>query len=309
MVVAGTTVALLLLLEAGVRISRPDVNAQDTERKLLKDKAFGNSYGWAPNTRGLSFGVEVSIDESGFRRISPPKNTGDVWLLLGDSVTFGVGVAEQQIFPQLLQDHLAAVRVWNSAVTGYSVLNYRDVVLHVLQTRHKDLGRVILFYTLNDLYGNLELARRDSGIVDRMLGFLRRHSRLYVLVKDLATDRSKSYFMHDYALYAEDRPEWVQATKILGELGATLHRYRIPFDVVILPYEYQLRTGGGELLRPQRMLVHALHSNNINVIDLYDDFASRKHASGEYFLYGDPMHLSILGHRVVYDALMTHLQK
>lgn len=289
-----------------MRIVRPDVNAQDTDRRLFKERGIGNSIGWTPNARGLSFGIEVSIDETGFRKITPPPSSRKTWLFLGDSVTFGVGVAEHQVFPQLIQNRLSGVRVRNSAVTGYSILNYRDVVTHMLET-HQALDRVILFYTLNDAYGNL-IVRQDRGVMAAPLSLLRRHSRLYILAKDLATDRSKAYFMYDYALYAEDRSEWIQAMTTISEMGRTLNRHRIPFDVVLLPYEYQLRMAGGNFLRPQRLITQALVAEKINVIDLYDDFAGKERDSRDFFLFGDPMHLSILGHQVVSDALTARLR-
>ena len=299
---------LLVLIELGVRIVRPDVNAQDTDRTLFRAKAFGNSVGWVPNARGLSFGVEAAIDELGFRRIKHPEHFSDTWLFLGDSVTFGVGVTDDQAFPQLVQNHLPAVRVWNSAITGYSTPNYRDVVTHTIDTG-QHLSRVILCYTLNDAYGNLDLTPKDSGLVDVTFGFLRRHSRLYVLFKDLAADRSKAYFMYDYAMYAEDRPEWLQAMATISDIAEALKARGIPLDVVLLPYEYQLRMDDTRLLQPQRMVKQALEAKKINVIDLYADFGSKGRSSRDFFLFGDPMHLSVLGHQVVADALVSRLAR
>ena len=83
---------IILLLEVGTRILWPEINAQDTEQSLLRPQAFGDSYGWQPQATGTSFGKTVFIDEFGFRKISSPEHYTDSWIILGDSVTFGVGV-------------------------------------------------------------------------------------------------------------------------------------------------------------------------------------------------------------------------
>lgn len=302
------SVTLLLFIEMGVRFFWPEVNAQDTDARLFREKAFGDTVGLVPNAQGQSFGVDVSIDDMGFRRGRRIEHSQGTWLFLGDSVTFGVGVAEDKIFPQLLQERLGDVRILNSAVTGYSAPNYYDVVAHMLDGKHK-LDRVLLFYTLNDAYDNFNALPKNDDLVGRMLGLLRRYSRLYVLTKDLATDRSKVYFMYDYAMYAEGRHEWIQATTTIGDIAELLRRHKIPFDVVLLPYEYQLRMRGGAFLHPQDLVARALRAKNINVIDLYDDFANRQRDSRSFFLFGDPMHLSALGHQVVCDALTPRLRK
>ena len=144
---------LILLLEAGTRIIRPEINFQDTERGLLREKAFGETYGWKPDAAGVCFGKRVFIDEFGFRKISSPRNYQDSWLILGDSVTFGVGVETRDTYAQLLQDAHPEARVWNTAVIGYDARNYRDVFYHLAAGNEslKNLKRVILFFCLNDV--------------------------------------------------------------------------------------------------------------------------------------------------------------
>ena len=81
-------------------------------------------------------------------------------------------------------------------------------------------------------------------------------------------------------------------------------KYGIDFLVVILPYEYQLRMNG--LKAPQQFLKDFLTKKSIHFIDLYDDFTSLN--SEDYFLYGDPMHLSPVGHKTVARKLLEILK-
>src|SRR5687768_7200136 len=98
---------LLLVLEAGTRLLKPEINYQDTERTLLRENAFGTSYGWKQNASGICFGKRVYTDGDGFRKMASPESYKDSWLMLGDSVTFGVGVETRDTFAQLLQDEMA----------------------------------------------------------------------------------------------------------------------------------------------------------------------------------------------------------
>src|SRR5690348_8188943 len=94
---------ILLSFEAGTRVFRPEINFQETEKRLLRNNVFGDTYGMEPNASGISFGVPITTDEFGFRRGIAPKNYRSSWLVLGDSVTFGVGVKDEHTYIQLLQ--------------------------------------------------------------------------------------------------------------------------------------------------------------------------------------------------------------
>jgi hypothetical protein len=88
----------------------------------------------------------------------------------GDSVTFGVGVTDDQAFAQRVQNHLLAVRAWNSAVTGHWVPNYCDVVTHMLETgQHPSREKVCVFpaHWLSSCAGREEalyMAYTESGL-------------------------------------------------------------------------------------------------------------------------------------------------
>src|SRR5215813_6242728 len=144
---------ILLLLEAGTRIFRPEIGFQDTERSLENRRAFGNSWGWVPNASGVCFGKQITIDEFGFRKMKVPENYASSWLILGDSVTFGVGVDTEDTYIQLLQNALPGVRLWNTAVLGYDFNNYKDVLHHWLVEDQSipNINKVVLFICLNDL--------------------------------------------------------------------------------------------------------------------------------------------------------------
>jgi lysophospholipase L1-like esterase len=308
------SLALILLLEAGTRIIKPEINFQDTERSLLREKVYGETYGWQPNATGICFGEKVYIDEFGFRKINSPQNYKDSWLILGDSVTFGVGVETKDTYAQLLQDDHPEARVWNTAVIGYDARNYRDVFYQLVSDdkRLPNLKRVLLFFCLNDidLDAKLETAQgkrpSNSRFAESLLSFLRRNSKFYILAKNTFSDRSKFYFKQDYQLYANSSENFTETMNILGEISNYLRERNIDFTVVILPYEYQLRERNEQNLLPQKRLGASLAEKSISYVDAYDYFARQSDAKEDY-LYADFGHFSKKGHRIVFNLVKERL--
>lgn len=306
---------IILLLEVGTRIMWPEINAQDTDQSLLRPKAFGDSYGWQPQATGTSFGKTVFIDEFGFRKISAPQNYTDSWIILGDSVTFGVGVETEETFVQLLQNTLPRTKLWNTAVIGYNIKNYRDVIYHLTSERQNvpNLRKVLLFLCLNDIDLNdrVEQAQSKRALnyryVQSLLSFMRRHSKFYMRMKAALTDRSKFYFLNDYQLYKDGGESLTQSMEILNEMNTFLRSRNIALTVVILPYEYQLRTKDEQYLAPQKILAAHFKEMGIPYHDAYGYFEGGAGDEKENFLYADFGHLSKKGHRTVFNLLREKL--
>ena len=290
---------ILFLLEVGVRFFFPRINHQDTQLSLFQNSTIGDSVGWKPNAKGTSFGEIILIDSDGFRKMNSPRQFHESWLILGDSVTFGVGVKTEETFVQLLQDKLPSKKLWNTAVVGYSLFNYKEVFDYFLKER-EDIEKILLFFCINDIYKNLKLKPSYQTINEKLLSFLRRHSKFYMLLKNMFFDRSKTYALHDIGLYYEGSEQLQQAVDIIHEMDKESRQRGIGFLVVILPYEYQLRSKG-EHLRPQKILYRLLSERQVSVIDAYDFFASEEQDSKKYYLYADPMHFSNHGHRVIFE--------
>lgn len=293
---------LLLVLEGLVRAGFPGINHQDTQLSLFKGNAFGATVGLAADARGESFGAAVITDRHGFRRLDAPEKFSKSWLLLGDSVAFGVGVDAGHTFAQFIQSQLPDTKLWNTAVPGYSIPNYRDVLDHFLATR-TDIDRVLLFLCLNDVYGNFNLKPRLDAVKDKTLSFLRRKSKLYMLLKNTFFDRSRTYALHDIAVYRDDTESVRQGIEVLKQISDTLKKRQIRLQVFILPYEYQLRKNDKQYLLPQNLLGSYLQQAQIEVYDAYEYFLAQQQPADVFYLYADAMHLSVYGHRVAFRFL------
>jgi lysophospholipase L1-like esterase len=297
-------VMALGLLEAAVRLAMPQINHQGTALALFRERAFGDSMGWKPNAMGNAFGATVTIDESGFRKLPSPVDYRESWLILGDSVTFGVGVDAEATFIGRLQSHLPEVKLWNTAVVGYSGKDYAAV-----QEYFKDpkLTRVILCLCLNDIIPAPNVQFPSSGPLKRFTGWLARNSKLYLLLKNLFFDRSRRYFEGDLARYAEGSRELAEYYQTLERIQKTAAAAQLPVTVVLLPYEYQVRSKNAEALRPQKSVREFFARNQIPCLDAYPWLAESGLDSKRLFLYADAMHLSSEGHRIIYEHLAKEL--
>ena len=85
---------------------------------------FSSAYGWAgrPGAVAPMGGGRVSLNAHGYRgRELPVPKTGDRMrvVVLGDSISFGYGVSDEQTFPHLLSVRNEGLEVANLGVEGY----------------------------------------------------------------------------------------------------------------------------------------------------------------------------------------------
>jgi hypothetical protein len=311
---------LLLLLEGAVRLLFPHVNVQSTSRNLFLPGKYGPSHGLRPGGSGTSFGVPVSIDEDGFRAPAVPSGhrPSATILMLGDSVTFGVGVAEPETFVGRLQAARPDLRIINTAAPLYNMEDYRNL-LERLPLESWGVRHAYLFYNLNDVFGRstlvADVAEEASwDAVRRGATWSQRaivgQSKLYVLLKSLRQgDISLAYFRRELLEYEPDSPRFTTLS-LLEETQTAAARRGIGLRVVLLPCEPQLRDPPlPDGWKPQRLLSGFLAERGIGYLDLASAFSTDHGASRSLFLYADHMHFSAAGHAVAFEAILDDLQR
>jgi len=236
-------------------------------------------------------------------------------LLLGDSVTFGVGVPEQKTFAGLFRTAHADVTVYNSGVVGYSIGDYRRVTGEFLPA-HPDVKQVYLFYCLNDFHlessadqkpaGNgsftRELKQTVASLFVNMNEFLGPRSKLYVYLTGMTIDPSRRYFEWDLSIMTVPDETFRQTLDPIVEIGRIASERNIGFTVFLNPYEKQIRDGKNGNFWPQDRIGAYLREKGVRVVDTRDKFVGLDHSS-DAFLFADPMHLNETGHRLVFSAL------
>ncbi|MBX3414971.1 MAG: SGNH/GDSL hydrolase family protein [Pirellulales bacterium] len=312
--------AMLALAELGTRCLFPAVNFQDTDATLLVRTAQAG-YQWHPSASGYCFGEYVHIDESGCRDLEYRKPARQTWLILGDSVAFGVGVPAAETFVGRVERALPEVHLRNASVVGMNLDGQLAKAGEMLR-QDPSIARVTLFYCLNDLEdvsgevstaprceaGSVaNLALEQSGFGERLRGLLRSRSKLYLLLKGQLTDRSQTYFWCDYARYTDAGGGSILGFDRIEAMARLAEQHGARFDVVLLPYEYQLRAERDDLWAPQEQLAAYLRERGIKYHDARPWFATTE-GSRQWFLFGDPMHLSAAGHRQIASGWLRSMR-
>lgn len=325
-------IGILFLGEIIVRVTT-NVIFLGNSSNLFEAKRFGQSIGNAPNIRGLAFHEPAYTDSYGFRIPNPgyryPSAPRDKILILGDSVAFGPGVAEEKTFVGRLRASRPDSAIFNAAVIGYGVNDYLNVVRALLD-KGSQYTVVLLVFCLNDVSSDSARLLDSSAVPQRFSAverlrnltfaaaaneWLRENSKLYLYVKGVVTDPSARYFLADYLNY-DGRVD--QKLGGVVELAAELSRAGIPLYIVISPYEYQLRTRDGvgpkdpiadDVMLPQRRIADFWGDKGLATYDSAGFFLSQVgRASSEYFLPSDPMHFSERGHAVMHRYIENVLR-
>jgi len=287
----------------------------------------------APNIEASAFSKKVYTDNFGFR--VPNKNyrysnESSSVLILGDSVSFGVGVEEHETFVGLLRKEFKELNFFNSSVSGYHLKHYPFIIE---ENKNLDkLNEIIFFLTLNDISFEKTLLNVNEQIKKEISNkkinffnklkeniyftklniFLRNKSKFYMWAKGVITKPSERHFNYTFPLY-QDKHAVNEVNKELEKLKIAAHKNNFNLYVVILPYEFQTRPENCNInfLTPQFELKNILNNLNIKFKDYTEIFCKNKKPSS-LFLKFDPVHLSIKGHSLVFNLLrkdLNYLQK
>jgi lysophospholipase L1-like esterase len=204
------------------------------------------------------------IGPDGLRRRGKPRPEKDVTeriLILGDSVTFGVGVDSSDTFSSLLEAKLGDVEVINAGVNGYTTYNELQYFLEKGTSLNPDL--VVVAVCLNDVV-NPRLHWSDTGrnaldipeeaipnaAYDRWVARPALHSSLARFIHGKLTEivrtREPPAFLTGKdaitigVLMDDESPEWHWLRSMLDRLGEAVERQGARFAILVLPLSHQL---------------------------------------------------------------------
>jgi lysophospholipase L1-like esterase len=153
-----------VIAEVGLRIVAPPADSAELFRKLPSQAEWSGR----PHARGLHTGVPVAFNGLGLRDAerTPQPAPGTVRVLaLGDSVTFGLGVAQEHTYPHQTEILLrkasgARVEVLNMGMPGYNTVH------QLAQLRDLGLALQPKAVVVGFLYNDIEpsSAQRKEGL-------------------------------------------------------------------------------------------------------------------------------------------------
>lgn len=195
-----------------------------------------------PNARAHLMGVDVAINADGLRQAdTPPKKpAGTVRVaVVGDSITFGWGVPQQETYPQRLEHLLNQQRPLGPQVDfeviNFGVGNYTaDDVAAMLQ--HKAIGYepdlVVYGAFINDAESPREITG-GSSLLRHSLAAVLVWGRLDSLWRQLGLrDDYRAYYL---GLYRQGSEGQVRVRAALQTMASLCRRARVPLVVALLP--------------------------------------------------------------------------
>ena len=274
-----------------------------------------------PNNFFKVSGVNSRTDNNGFRipinNFSYDKDKSFT-LILGDSVTFGVGVEEKKTFIGILRDNSKNVNLYNSAIFGHNIESYLYILKKNQKKFKKEINRVVIFLCLNDvipyqgtIFGN-NFKEKENDLKKKIVKntialkvnvFLRERSALFVFLKGMITDPIKRHYDYMEALYS-NKKNLLEFEKNITEITDFMIKNNLSYEYVLLPYSHQVRNDcKKELLKPQEMIESIFKNQNLNLRDYTHEFC-KVYDKNDLFLKYDPVHLSKYGHKYVSDLLI-----
>ncbi len=129
-----TSLVFFLVLELGARVCWTPPNPyQNLDVGMQMQPHFTRIWSLKPGVEN-QFGVQITIDEYGFRQ-STTTSGDETWLLLGDSCFFGHGLSYKETLHELMQEQLQqqdhSIHVRCGGVPGYSILQTQRMMQEV----------------------------------------------------------------------------------------------------------------------------------------------------------------------------------
>lgn len=246
-------------------------------KRISANPAIGHEH--VPGGKAQLMGAAVTINGQGLRNAETgPKPQGARRILmLGDSVTFGWGVGQNETLPVRLAEELVR-RGQPSEVINTGVGNY-NTAMEVAWFRERGLGYgpdiVVLNYFINDA---------EPTPIYRDVPWFARHSYAYAVLggawdafKRRFGDAPQDWRSYYAGLYADGAPGWRKTQDEIGALAALCRERGIRLVVAHIPELRELRPYAFADVESKVEAVAA--ANGIEYVDLLPAVAGEPPAS------------------------------
>jgi lysophospholipase L1-like esterase len=288
-----------------------------------------------PNQQVFTHDKPARINALGFRgaEIESPKPEGRFRIVvMGDSVTFGNGVGDEQTYPAQLARKLGeasshTVEVINAGIPGYDTWQHALLLEEVVLLLDPDL--VLLGFYENDITQRPEDIRpviNERGESPRIglgawLGdrwiFLLKKSRVLLLARE-AYDRARARWFPSYGaavrkalLNGNRHPAleagWKEVDHSLHQMSALLKREEVPFRVVVFPMPEQVWSTATNNASYQARLQAITNQMAVPTLDLLPAFRAAV-ADGRALYIPWDWHPNPEGHRVAAEAIEAFIR-
>ena len=263
------------------------------------------------------FGIQSKTDEYGFR--IPLNNfqydqQKPYTLILGDSVSFGVGVKEKDTFIGIVRK--IHNNILNTSIMGHNLKSHLYLLKKNYKKFNKNIDKVVIFLCLNDIVpfqgvvkkedinnknNFLENFAKNKFTIDLNI-FLREKSALFIFLKGIFTNPVKRHYDYMLALYEEE--ENLKEFEIyIKKIKMFSDENNLKTKFILLPYAHQIHKNcDKDLMLPQKIINEIFSKLSLKLYDYSSNFCNNK--DSDFFLKFDPVHLSKYGHKYVSNLII-----
>ncbi len=273
-----------------------------------------------PNILKTIMGKKIKTDKNGFRIPINEFNYNDKLkniLILGDSVSFGVGVEEKNTFIGILRKS-SKKNLYNSSVAGHRLQNY-SFLIKKYHNQLPEINEVLIFLCLNDIVAqdgilmkerlkfksknkNFFYKIRTNKLFIDLNFFLREKSTVFNLSKAIGTQNVKRHFNYIKPYY-ESKNFLDEYERNIKKIVNYSNFNKINVNFILLPYKYQIKKNCvSSIMNPQNQINSIFRKLDYKLYDFTQEFCN-KYNKKKLFLNFDPMHLSTSGHKYVSQLL------
>lgn len=312
-----TLATLLLVFEGLARLSYPLYADYNTEmwRYSLEVKRISSNPELVrehrPHVKTLLYGAWVETNADGFRDKDYPKKKNDSIfriLVLGDSITFGWGVATNETYSALLEEELnllvgggggrpssyTAVEVINTGVGNYNTQMELAVLKEKGLVYHPDL--IILEYYTNDA----ELGYKKAEPIMIKKTYL--YAFLWDKLQNIkAKVSSHGYYQSFYAdLYTEGFQGKKNMEKSLREIIRISKENNIPTLIAVFPEFHQFDPYPFSYVTS--LIKGIAQEENASFVDLLPSYMGTN--PQDIWVSQEDVHPNALGHKIAANAIL-----
>jgi len=312
------------MAEAMVRLAKPGFPGFRIPQ-IEHRTAPGIGFEMIPDQQGYTFAEPVTINSSGLR--NPPiqdRLAVDLRVVcLGDSITFGVGVADDIPYPRQLEQLLLerstgkTIEVINCGVQRYSTYQEIDYLREAVKELKPDIVTLGVYFNDLSIRPEGDYTREYENEREQVASSFRHQAPwLYLLAKKSATiELSKQVYLswgHGNRTLrrltseptAREEKKWAAMAEELKTFQQLSEENEFRPLVVTIPARMQVQRSFPDSRFPARILeiCEDLQLPVENVHELF--IASLKNEADPYLDWDD--HMSKIGHRIVAEVIAQH---